>query len=305
MARVLNDRTSVADVAGKLSFRQSPFRKGFSNTSWVFAAIASLMSLALLDAHAADLDTIKERGTLRVAVSPLVPFVIKNDDGTFSGFEIDAVSEFASTQGVNVEFVETPFCELADAITEARTDMVASSYSNIAERRRVLGFSLPYHDTEYYLVLSRPKQKLAKTLRAVNQKEISIGYQQGGVSGEVAKSEFSGASLKAFSSFSEIMTAMENGAIDGAVVFAPYDEMARKFKDPKFSVPHEFPLTRTIEAFALDPEAETLRETLNVWIIEKDLEGYWDDLEEKWFTPENMSDGAEPSVRCKALEPTG
>ncbi|MCK5747712.1 MAG: amino acid ABC transporter substrate-binding protein, partial [Oricola sp.] len=41
-------------------------------------------------AAAADLEEIKERGTLRVAVAALSPFVIKSEDGTLSGFEIDS-----------------------------------------------------------------------------------------------------------------------------------------------------------------------------------------------------------------------
>ncbi|HPE32414.1 MAG TPA: hypothetical protein PLV61_14585, partial [Parvularculaceae bacterium] len=46
-------------------------------------------------ANAADLPEIKARGTLRVAVANLTPFVIKGEDGTLSGFEIDSTKKLA------------------------------------------------------------------------------------------------------------------------------------------------------------------------------------------------------------------
>lgn len=268
-------------------------------------ALSGVASGIAGNAHAADLKEIQSRGTLRVAISPLAPFVIKSADGTYSGFEIEATSALASELGVAIEYVETPFCELADAIVEDRADIIASGYSNIAGRRDVLGFSLPYHDTVYVLALSRPAAKRARTMRGVNRKDIKIGFQQGGVSGDVAKSEFSGADLKAYSSFPEIMAALKGGEIDGAVLFAPYDKAALKLKNPKFVVPHQYPLTRTIEAFAMDPQSENLRNVINGWIIDRDLEGYWDDLETRWFEGSQMSLGVRPAERCKALTPTG
>ncbi|MBI1392116.1 MAG: transporter substrate-binding domain-containing protein [Alphaproteobacteria bacterium] len=270
--------------------------------SQIAAACALLVQCS---AHAADLPEILERGTLRVAVSPLAPFVIKGEDGAYTGFEIDATGALAAMLGVEVDYVETPFCSLGDVIVEGQADIVASGYSNIAARRSALAFSLPYHDSEYVLALSKPAAKRARTMRGINRKDISIGYQQGGVSGEVAKAEFAGANLKAFSSFPEIVAALKAGEIDGAVLFSPYDEAATKLKSPRYIIPHEFPLTRTIEAFALQQDAEELRDAINGWIIEKDLEGYWDDLEEKWFDPDQMMMSARPAEQCKSLTPTG
>ncbi len=267
------------------------------------ALFASLLGFGA--ALAADLAEIEARGSLRVAVSPLSPFVIKSDDGKYTGFEIDAVGDLAARLGVDVELVETPFCELADAIVNGEADIIASGYSNIASRRAMIDFTLPYHDTRYMLTLSKKAMKRAKTLRGVNRDDITIGYQKGGVSETVATGEFPGAALKAFSSFPEIVEALREGTIDGAIVFSPYQETARKMKDRDYRVVNKYPLTRTIEAFGMARDADDLRNAINAWIIERDLKGYWDDLEEKWFDPENLTVGDAPAEACKALTPTG
>lgn len=252
-------------------------------------------------AIAADLDEIKERGTLRVAIASLSPFVISDEDGNFKGFEIDSTQGLGEHLGVEVEYIEKPFCELADAVLEGEADMIASGYSNMSWRRRLLDFSLPYHDTEYFVVVSKKAAKRGKTVRGLNRKDITIAYQEGGVSGEVAKGEFSGAELKPFSSFTQIVEALEDGSVDGAVMFEPYLSIAKDIKSTKYVIPHEYALTRTIEAFAVDKNSEDLREALNEWVIARDLEGYWDDLEKTWFNPENMVVSALPPYRCPSM----
>ncbi len=254
-------------------------------------------------ASAADFDEIKERGTLRVAVAALSPFVIKAEDGTLSGFEIDSTQALGEKLGLEIEYVEKPFCDLAEAVLSGEADMIASGYSNMPERRRLLDFSLPYHDTEYFLVMSRAKAKKAKTLRGMNRRDISIGFQHGGVSGMVANGEFPGSDLKGYSSFTGILEALQAGEVDGAVLFEPYLEMARQLDGVKHVVPHEFALTRTIEAFATDQNSDELHEALNEWVIEKDLAGYWDELEAKWFSDQYAVASAPPPYACPADVP--
>ncbi|WP_425409015.1 substrate-binding periplasmic protein [Hyphococcus sp.] len=271
----------------------------------MFRIFAPFLSVLLLvsSAVAADLDEIADRGVLRVAVAPLSPFVIKAADGTLSGFEIDSTRGLGEHLGLEIEYIEKPFCELADAVLSGEADIIASGFSNMPERRRLLDFSLPYHDTEYFLAMTSRKAKQAKTLRGVNRKNIAIAYQHGGVSGMVAHGEFPGSSLKGYSSFSDILDAMANGEVDGAVLFDPYLRLSQEIDGKTFVVPHEFALTRTIEAFATDKNSDALHEALNEWVIGQDLNGYWDALEKKWFSDEHAVASAPPPHACAAATP--
>ena len=250
---------------------------------------------------AADLDEIKDRGVLRVAIANLSPFIVTHADGTLDGYEIESTRALGEHLGVAVEYIEKPFCELAEAIINDEADIIASGYSNTQTRRRILDFSLPYHDTEYYVVVEKKAAKTAKSLMGLNNEAIAIGYQEGGVSGMVARGEFSGSDLQNYSSFTEMMDALREGDLDGAVLFAPYTEWARKLKGRDYIVPHDFPLTRTIEAYALQQDADDLREALNAWVIEKDIEGYWRALEDKWFNPETAEISAPPPHACPGV----
>lgn len=270
--------------------------------------VLSLCALGLMagEAAAADLDEIKERGVLRVAVASLAPFVISSK-GELSGYEIDSTKALADHLGVDVEYIEKPFCELADTVVQGEADIIASGYSNTEARRRILDFSLPYHDTEYYLVISKRAAKRAKTMRGINRDDITIAYQEGGVSGQVAHGEFGGADLEGFSSFSEIIEALKGGKVDGAVMFSPYQEYVDdlKLRGIEYMVPHKFALTRTIEAFAMEKGAEDLRDALNEWVISRDIAGEWEALEEKWFDPEKADDSNPPPYACPATIETG
>ena len=267
--------------------------KKLISTALLMAAIASPVA-------AADLDEIICRKELRVAVEPLSPFVILGEDGALTCYEIDAMAALGEKLGVKVTYVEIPFCELADVVISGEADMIASGYSNMPERRRILDFSLPYHDTEYFLIVSRDKAKRAQTLRGLNTADVKIGYQFGGVSGMVATGEFSGSDLQGFSSFGEILEALEEGEIDGAVMFEPYLEAAKDMKGRKYRVPHDFALTRTIEAYATAQGSEAFIEVLNEFVIERDLQGFWSDLEEKWFNDANKIAAAPPPHACAA-----
>ena len=260
-----------------------------------FALAASALGGA---ASAADLAEIRERGVLRVAIANLSPFVITKKNGELEGFEIDSTTALAEHLGLDIEYVEKPFCELADAVIEGEADMIASGFSNTPVRRNILDFSLPYHDTEYYLVLSKDAARKAKTMRGINRKDIAIAFQEGGVSGQVARGEFPGSDLTAYSSFTEIMGSLKSGKIDGAVLFSTYQEMAKDIRGQDYMIPHKYPLTRTIEAFAFEQGATELREALNDWVISRDLDGYWDDLEKKWFDPKKMKVSAPPPYAC-------
>lgn len=272
----------------------------------VLAAAVAAMTLTAGTAGvagAADLDEIRDRGVLRVAVAPLSPFVIIGDDGALSGYEIDATAALAKELKVDIQYVEKPFCELAEAIIAGEADIIASGYSNTELRRRILDFTLPYHDTEYYLVVSAKKAGKVKKWRALNDDDVKIGYHLGGVSGSVAQAELAEANLKPFSSYTEIIEAMRDGKVDGAVMFSPYKELLSPEDPDRFVIPHVFPLMRTIEAYAMERGADELREKLNAWILERELAGVWDALEAKWFNAETAAISNPPTTACASLTP--
>ncbi|MDX2136793.1 MAG: transporter substrate-binding domain-containing protein [Chloroflexota bacterium] len=81
---------------------------------------------------------------LRVAIKPLTPFVIYNDDGTFSSFSIDLWEAIAERNTWGFEYV--PLETVADVLEMVRTgdaDVGIAGISITREREETLDFSQP------------------------------------------------------------------------------------------------------------------------------------------------------------------
>lgn len=80
----------------------------------------------------------------RIAIKPLEPFVIVNDDGTFSGFSIDLIESIAQRNNWRVEWLpyET-VAEVLDAVRSRQADIGIAGISITAEREQTLDFSQP------------------------------------------------------------------------------------------------------------------------------------------------------------------
>ncbi|MBE0705526.1 MAG: transporter substrate-binding domain-containing protein, partial [Afipia sp.] len=81
---------------------------------------------------------------LRVAIKPLLPFVIYNDDGTYSGFSIDLWEEIASRTGVSFTYVplET-VAEVLDYVRDSRADVGIAGISITRDREEFVDFTQP------------------------------------------------------------------------------------------------------------------------------------------------------------------
>ncbi len=80
----------------------------------------------------------------RIAVKPLVPFVVYHDDGTYSGFSIDLIEAIALRNNWRIEWypLET-VAEVLDAVRTGRADIGIAGISITAEREQTLDFSQP------------------------------------------------------------------------------------------------------------------------------------------------------------------
>lgn len=80
----------------------------------------------------------------RVAIKPLEPFVMVNDDGTFSGFSIDLIETIAQRNNWRIDWLyyET-VGEVLEAVRSRQADIGIAGISITAEREQDLDFSQP------------------------------------------------------------------------------------------------------------------------------------------------------------------
>jgi len=92
---------------------------------------------------------------LQVAIKPLVPFVIYNDDGTYSGFSIDLWEEIARRTGHS--FIYVPLetvSEVLDDVQAARVDVGIAGISITREREELVDFSQPMFNAGLQILTS-------------------------------------------------------------------------------------------------------------------------------------------------------
>ncbi|MCC6612914.1 MAG: transporter substrate-binding domain-containing protein [Anaerolineae bacterium] len=117
---------------------------------WMFALVVlALLSAGPLAAQEAPGEPLK------VAIKPLVPFVIYNDDGSYSGFSIDLWQAIASRTGLSFNYVplET-VTEVLDQVRDAQADVGIAGISITREREEFVDFSQPMFNAGLQIMTS-------------------------------------------------------------------------------------------------------------------------------------------------------
>ena len=131
--------------------------------------------------HAATLDSIKSRGTLKCGVNPnLQGFAAKGEDGVWAGFDVDfcrAVAAAALGDPAKVEFVPLNAQQRFDAVASGEVDILARNTTWTMERETKLPLRFPgisYHDGQGFIV-----KRLLGVTSALNLSGASICFQTG------------------------------------------------------------------------------------------------------------------------------
>ena len=119
-------------------------RQLFSATVALFAASTLL---AGHPAQAADdtLAALQKRGTLRVGIEGTYPpFNYQDENGQFTGFEIDLARAIAEKMGLKAEFQPTKWDGLLGALDTGRIDVIINQVTISDARQHKYDFSQPY-----------------------------------------------------------------------------------------------------------------------------------------------------------------
>jgi polar amino acid transport system substrate-binding protein len=101
------------------------------------------------------LETIQQRGTLRVSTDPnYAPQSFLQDDGTFVGFDIDMAKAIATDLGVDIEFVTPDWDVITAGNWAGQWDISVGSMTITTPRKAILDFTQPYYYTPATLAAS-------------------------------------------------------------------------------------------------------------------------------------------------------
>ncbi|HZX29404.1 MAG TPA: transporter substrate-binding domain-containing protein [Telluria sp.] len=181
----------------------------------IFAA--ALAAAFTLQAHAADLlDTVKVRGTLRIAMEGTYPpFNFKDPKtGTLAGYDVDVARIVAAKLGLKPEFVSTEWSAILAGLGAGKYDVIVSQVGVNPKREQAFDFSAPYTYSSPQLIVRKNETARYNSLADLNGKKLGVG--QGTVYEQQARA-LPGITVKSYPAAPEELQDLAFGRIDAAL----------------------------------------------------------------------------------------
>jgi polar amino acid transport system substrate-binding protein len=147
-------------------------RRRFLQSS-TMAALAWTAFFPTRAAHADQLDTIQQRGRIRISIDPAAPpYSAKDATLAFAGSEVDVAGLLARDWGLQLEIVPTnPASRIPYLLTD-KTDLVISTLSITPERAKVIDFSVPYSGIQ--VIVAAPRKLAIARIDDLAGKSVAV-----------------------------------------------------------------------------------------------------------------------------------
>ena len=188
-----------------------------SRRALVLGAALLVFGCGAFPTAAADLfDTVKSRGTLRIAVEGTYPPFNFRDPktGQLSGYDVDVAHAVAAKLGVRADFITTEWVEILAGLGAGRYDVIVSQVSIRDKRERVFDFSRPYTVSSPQLILRKNERARYANLDDLKGKKLGVG--QGSVFEQQARA-VPGIEVKSYPSAPENLQDLAFGRVDAAL----------------------------------------------------------------------------------------
>ncbi|MFD0858511.1 transporter substrate-binding domain-containing protein [Roseovarius aquimarinus] len=179
-----------------------------------FLAGTALTAAALIAGPAAadELEGIKERGVLKIAMSgQYPPFNFVNEQNDVVGFDPAIGTEIAKRMGLETEIVTTAWDGIIGGLLANKYDAVVGSMSITEERDKVIDFVGPYYTTKRS-IFTKAGSDLT-TIEGLD--DAVVGVTLGETHEEWAREQ--GYNVKTYKGLPELLLELNNGRVDAIV----------------------------------------------------------------------------------------
>jgi len=179
--------------------------------------LSMVLAAAALPARAADLlDTVKTRGTLRIAVEGTYPpFNFKDPKtGQLAGYDVDVAKLVCARLGVKPEFVTTEWAAILAGLGAGKYDVIVSQVGITPRRQQAFDFSRPYTYSAPQLIVRRNETTAYRSLADLKGRKVGVG--QGSVFEQQVRA-VPGIEVKSYPAAPENLQDLAFGRIDAAL----------------------------------------------------------------------------------------
>lgn len=235
------------------------------------------------DSQSGTLQSVLEKGTLRVGVSLFTPWSLKNKEGQLVGFEIDVARQLAKDLGVQPEFHVFDWENIVPALLNRKIDIIAAGIVITPKRALKVNFSQPYDSAGIGLVTNIPLTKTFKGPEDLNRSEVILTAVTGTVSEDLARRVFPKATLKTLATSQEAIDAVTTGKVHAYVEQEPIPTFLALDHPDMVDEPLSKPLLETKAGFAVNKRDPDFIHFLNAWITSHEADTWLTSIHKYWF----------------------
>ena len=171
--------------------------------------------------------------------APYEPFEFQDEDGTWTGFDMDIMRILAGNMDVELTVKVVPFDGIWLLPAAGECDVVASAMTITEERAASTLFTDPYFDADQSLLVRTTDAEKYSTLASLSDSRIAV---QTGTTGEMYAEENkpSGATLVSFDEPAAMFLALQSGEVDAILQDLPVNGDRQK-NNPFFTMTETFP----------------------------------------------------------------
>jgi len=243
--------------------------------------ISLLMSFSAT-IYADTLDTILERGSIKVGVSLFEPWTMQDEAGTLSGYEVDVANSIAQDLGVEAEFIVYNWEDIIPALQQGEIDIIGGLAVTPARALKV-SFSQPYADSGVSLATNIKATKNINRIDQLNDPDITIAVISKTASHDITMNMFEKANIQTFTTVDQAAQAVLSGKAHAYIGSSPQPEFIALRHAKEIDIPLSKPLVSYKAAFGVAKDEQELLNFLNAWIIARTADLSLPTMHKHWF----------------------
>ena len=251
----------------------------------ILAILSAVVALALPAVALAQsaLDEILSTGVLKVGTTgDWNPMTMKNPaTKSYTGYDIDVMTELAADLGVEVEFVPTDWKTLVSGVTSGKYHLTGSASISPA-RAKAAGYSQSYFSLATVPLVRKEDADKYSDWEDLNTSDATVAATLGTTQEAQVKLFFPNAEHRIVEApardFQEVLAGRADANITSNVEAS---QLVKKYPE-LMVVPVSAPRARTPVAMLLGQDDQVWINYVNTWIELKRTAGFFDELAAKW-----------------------
>ena len=216
---------------------------------------------------------------------PYAPFEYYENgaDGAVIGIDADLVGAITADNGLQSEFIKTPFDGIFAALAAGSCDIIASSVSITDERKKSNDFTDPYFTIQQsILTRSADAAKLTDT-PALKGKKVAAQSATTGADFAKAEGAKNGFEVTEFQGADEMITALKAGQVDAVIQDSPINSYSATKSNGELVITKVFAGAGEAYGFVVPTSNPALKAAMNASLKELQDSGKYKEIVSKYL----------------------